>query len=246
MNQKTTIPWILKVFVTIGLVLLLLRIAVVPILTTLLLGLLGALLLVAVAAVAIPGAILYGMGRVLGWFRGKKRLTQPQERVIEGEADAVEGEWREVSAEEEQAEQAGELGIYQQLHRLIARHREALAAGHLIRLESILQVVGELERALRGFGIGSEYAFTLNQAVESYIPEMLSSYLALPSDFATRYRLANGHTPSELLAMQLDLLDEELKRLRDAVYARKSEELVVHGEFLREKFARRKSFLDLP
>jgi hypothetical protein len=128
---------------------------------------------------------------------------------------------------------------------LIDTHRGRLSEAVVGRLEGILSLVEDLEGVLDALEQGSEQHYTVVKTVESYIPDMLDRYIQLPVDFARNQKLRNGQTPREILVDQLDILDNELRALRNAAYERKTEELIAHGDFLKEKFARPDPFVEL-
>ncbi|HEY0246929.1 MAG TPA: hypothetical protein VGC45_01590 [Gryllotalpicola sp.] len=84
---------------------------------------------------------------------------------------------------------------------------------------------------------------TVQQMIGDYLPTSLQSYLDLPRSYATSSRAAGQRTAHDELLDQLQLLDRESGRIRDAVFARTVDALDDQGRFLREKF--RRSSLDL-
>lgn len=70
-----------------------------------------------------------------------------------------------------------------------------------------------------------------------YLPDALNEYLRLPADLARTARLRGGKTAEEALGDQLRLLDSTLHDLAKSLFERDATGLLVHGRFLREKFA---------
>lgn len=77
-----------------------------------------------------------------------------------------------------------------------------------------------------------------------YLPDTLRAYLALPEEWATRHVLADGTTPAQTLAAQLDAIESAARRMRDAAAAHDASTLLVNGRFLSQRFGL--SELDLP
>lgn len=84
---------------------------------------------------------------------------------------------------------------------------------------------------------GSAYdAHVIRQTALEYLPDMLETYLALPSAFARLHPLKDGKTATQIFTEQLQLLDAEMKNLAVDILKNDTEALIVHGNFLREKF----------
>ena len=74
-------------------------------------------------------------------------------------------------------------------------------------------------------------------------PRRKQGYLNLPRTYALSARVAGRKTAHDELMDQLNILDTESARIRDAVYSREVEALSDQSRFLRQKFAR--SSLDI-
>lgn len=96
------------------------------------------------------------------------------------------------------------------------------------------------------FPAGSEDLYVIQRTATDYLPATLKAYLALPDDYATTHQLEEGKTPLQLLREQLQLLDEKLDEITDAVRRQDSDRLVVNGRFLEERFGRGPDGLALP
>ena len=84
---------------------------------------------------------------------------------------------------------------------------------------------------------------TVEQMIGDYLPTSLQRYLNLPRTYALSARVAGRKTAHDELMDQLQILDTESARIRDAVYSREVDALSDQSRFLRAKFAR--SSLDL-
>ncbi|PZN82012.1 MAG: hypothetical protein DM484_07190 [Candidatus Methylumidiphilus alinenensis] len=84
---------------------------------------------------------------------------------------------------------------------------------------------------------GTPYdAYVIRQTAMEYLPTMLETYLALPPAFARLHLLKDGKTATHIIIEQLQLLDAEMKKLAVDILKNDTEALIVHGNFLREKF----------
>ncbi|CAL1239659.1 PspC domain-containing protein [Candidatus Methylocalor cossyra] len=79
--------------------------------------------------------------------------------------------------------------------------------------------------------------FEVRKIAFEYLPDALNQYLQLPPSLARTERLASGKTAEESLTEQLQLLDATLKDLAQSLFQKDAGGLLVHGRFLREKFA---------
>ena len=93
---------------------------------------------------------------------------------------------------------------------------------------------------------GSQDLFVLHRTATDYLPTSVRYYVSLPADYATTRVVRDGKTPLQVLHDQLDLLDDEMAEIGDAVNQRDSDRLLAQGRFLEERFGRRKGELNLP
>ncbi|HVP22132.1 MAG TPA: hypothetical protein VMS73_09760 [Anaerolineaceae bacterium] len=84
---------------------------------------------------------------------------------------------------------------------------------------------------------GGDYnIYTIKQTALDYLPASLQNYLNLPPAYANLHVVKDGKTSKQLLLEQLNLLDQEMKEVVQAVYANDTQKLMVQGQFLKEKF----------
>lgn len=164
---------------------------------------------------------LYAAG-ALGW---------PWKQVVETEAPSVEVPVETlvqelqrlvetVSARLPDAAQASLLGIQATLADLLPRLRE-------------LEVSGALS---------VESAFTVEETLRRYLPDMLTSYLKLPAAFANTQPMQGKRTAAQILVDQLQMLDESLKQIARESFAGDVEALVNSGRFLERKLRTKAAF----
>jgi hypothetical protein len=114
------------------------------------------------------------------------------------------------------------------------------------RVVEIRREIFALLPSTAAFPVGSEDLYVIQRTATDYLPATLEAYLALPDDYATTRQLGDGKTPLQLLREQLQLLDEKLDEITEAVHRQDSERLVANGRFLEERFGRRPDGLTLP
>ena len=99
------------------------------------------------------------------------------------------------------------------------------------KLGFLLERLGESEEIL------DLRPFEVRKIAFEYLPDALGQYLQLPAAMARHQPLANGKTAEESLNEQLQLLDTTLQDLAKSLFEKDAGGLLVHGRFLREKFA---------
>lgn len=83
----------------------------------------------------------------------------------------------------------------------------------------------------------SDYnVYLIQQTALDYLPSALDNYLKLPKPYANFQPVKDGKTARVLLFEQLDLLDREMKEIVQDMYANDTQKLLVHGQFLKDKF----------
>lgn len=88
----------------------------------------------------------------------------------------------------------------------------------------------------------SDALHVVSRTIRDYVPTSLETYLNLPRSFAMQRRDGRRSAHEELVS-QMALLNTELTRIADAVFAGEAQSLENQGRFLEEKF--RRSELDL-
>ena len=122
------------------------------------------------------------------------------------------------------------------LNELIASIRRRVAADILAKVEAIAATILEVLPRLGEFDSGSHNTHVIRQTVLDYLPAALQSYLALPPAFARLHPLRDGKNAHQILLEQLELLDGKMREIAADLHHRDSEQLLVHGRFLEDKF----------
>jgi hypothetical protein len=92
--------------------------------------------------------------------------------------------------------------------------------------------------------LGPEELFVVRRTAVDYLPVALDTFLKLPEAYSRTQPIDSGKTATEILDDDLDLLQEKLRQVSDAIHRRDSDALLAHSRFLEEKF--RGSSLTLP
>lgn len=129
------------------------------------------------------------------------------------------------------------------LDELIRKIRKKVSPQILERVMSIKESIALLMPRLTNMNGGDRNLHVIKQTASNYLPEMLQTYLALPTTFARFHRVRGNKTPREILLEQLDILDREMQQIIVDVHSRDTEALIAHGKFLKDKFEEGDSWL---
>lgn len=136
--------------------------------------------------------------------------------------------------------------LAQQLERLINDASKGLPEPALVSLHSIQSTLADLLPRLRELEVSGalsvESAFTVEETLRRYLPEMLTSYLKLPTSFARTQPLKDKRTAAQTLVDQLQMLDDSLKQIAHESFAGDVEALVNSGRFLERKLRAKAAF----
>ena len=77
----------------------------------------------------------------------------------------------------------------------------------------------------------------IRRTATTYLPDALSTYLALPRAYAEREPIQNGRTPHDVLMEQLSLMEAQTHRMAKDLMDRNSQDLVTHGRFISDRYA---------
>ena len=154
-------------------------------------------------------------------------------------------ETAEISEIEEPVEVSVDT-LAQALERLINDVSKRLPEPALASLHSIQTTLADLLPRLRELevtgALSVESAFTVEETLRRYLPEMLTSYVKLPPAFARTQPLKDGRTATKTLIDQLQMLDDSLKQVAQEAFAGDAEALVNSGRFLERKLRAKAAF----
>lgn len=123
------------------------------------------------------------------------------------------------------------------LSQIEATAREGKVPGVVLaRLLRVTRVVRETIPRLSNLGLGSAQGYSVMATVTDYLPVALGNYLRLPREWADKRPIENGKSSVMLLVDQLDLLGSTMDKVFDAVLRQDGQAIIVHGQFLQQKF----------
>ena len=111
---------------------------------------------------------------------------------------------------------------------------EELAAKVTHISSTILDVLPKVTKS----SIDRRDLFALERTVSDYLPHTIDNYLTLPRRYADGHPVQGGKTPRQLLADQLDLIDEKMREISDAVARDDVDKLLAQGRFLEDRFGK--------
>lgn len=179
----------------------------------------------AAGSAATPSNVLLGQLAEV-----RTELQQAANGLVEKEFEAVFRARREDSPE---------LAAWREkLHPLQQRLQQSSGPNTLGALQNIEEKLAFLlERIGEGGELFDLRPFEVRKIAFEYLPDALDQYLQLPPSMARSQRLGSGKTAEEALNEQLNLLDTALHDLARSLFEKDAGGLLVHGRFLKEKFA---------
>ncbi len=166
-------------------------------------------------------------------------LEQHQKALREASMATLDSEiTTELSAE---TRDSAELTAWRrQLEPLHVRLRERAGRDTLNALQRIEEKLAFLiEHSERHAGELFDFKpFEVRKIAFEYLPDTLDNYLQLPSHMARTERLRDGRTAEQALQEQFHLLDHALADLTRSYFERDAQGLLIHGRFIKDKFAR--------
>jgi hypothetical protein len=106
------------------------------------------------------------------------------------------------------------------------------------RVAAIVRTIDQTLPRADALGTASAGRYVLTKCATDYLPAALDAYMRLPREYAERGQTASGTSPRALLTEQLEMLEQQIAGIRDAVNRADTEALVVNGRFLESKFGR--------
>lgn len=122
------------------------------------------------------------------------------------------------------------------LEQLIAKIRRRVSPEVLAKVENIKESILAILPRLPEFENSAYEVHVIRQTALDYLPEMLSTYLKLPTAYARFHTVRDGKTPKELLLEQLNILDTEMQKVVVDLHKNDTQALITHGRFLKDKF----------
>jgi phage shock protein PspC (stress-responsive transcriptional regulator) len=167
----------------------------------------------------------------------ERTLNKVLESVVGNERVNVPDDLRRLSERYNANEPEGD-DLARSLEDLVTRTRGRVPDDIHAKVVSIRATILSVLPQITELGAGmTQESFNLRQTAREYLPDALEKYMSLPPGFAETHVLSNGKTAQETLLEQLELLDSTVKDIVGDVYEADADALVVHGRFLKEKFA---------
>jgi hypothetical protein len=157
---------------------------------------------------------------VVGGLYGIGALLAPRERPVDLRADIDDKDLgKSLNA------------LLRSIHGRLPTPLEAQVQGIAATIQGILPRTRELAP-------GSQELFILERTVSDYLPTSLEAFMNLPRTYAVLKPLHGRKTAQQVLADQLELLQEQMNEVADAVAENDADRLLAQGRFLEEKFGR--------
>ena len=128
--------------------------------------------------------------------------------------------------------------IQRALDGVLAEAAQRLRQDLLERVRSVVAAVDAILPAYRAGTLDPHDRFLVVRTAYDYLPSALRTYLKVqPAYRSVPLAEADGKTASQVLCDQLDLLTRRMREVAEIAYRRDVDDLLVHGRFLRSKFA---------
>jgi hypothetical protein len=140
-----------------------------------------------------------------------------------------------------QAATAGGLDAGQMtnaLAKMTAGARSRLPDELAAKVAAIQATIVDLLPRMSASSIDPRDLFAVERTVSTYLPQTLDNYLTLPRAYANSHAVDGAKTPRELLGEQLDLIEQKMQEISDAVAKDDVGKLLAQGRFLEERFGK--------
>lgn len=122
------------------------------------------------------------------------------------------------------------------LENLVGKIRGKVPTDVFAQVERIKAAICTLLPKIGAVNSADHARYTVRQTALEYLPDALQHYLNLPLAFANFHPLKDGKTAKMILLEQLDLLAKTMEQIVEDVHHRDTEQLLIHGRFLEERF----------
>jgi len=129
------------------------------------------------------------------------------------------------------------------LENLVNSIRNRVPAEILAKVQSITQSITEALPYVENLESSEYNIHVLRQMALDYLPSTLQNYLNLPKAYARLHPVKDGKTATQLLSEQLELLDAKLVEIVEDIHRKDTEQMLIHGRFLEDKFHRPEDWL---
>jgi hypothetical protein len=126
--------------------------------------------------------------------------------------------------------------IERELKRIVSRAQRRLPGELAAKVVAIQTTILDILPRINASSIDRRDLFALQRTVADYLPNTLDNYLTLPRAYADSRTIADGKTPRALLGEQLDLIEQKMQEISEAVAKDDVTKLLAQGRFLEERF----------
>jgi hypothetical protein len=127
-------------------------------------------------------------------------------------------------------------GIERELKRLVSASQSRLPDDLAAKVVAIQTTILDILPRISGSSVDRRDLFALQRTVADYLPNTLNNYLTLPRAYADTRTVSDGKTAKQLLGEQLDLIEEKMQEISEAVAKDDVSKLLAQGRFLEERF----------
>ena len=124
------------------------------------------------------------------------------------------------------------------LDQIADQSRRRLPQELFAKVDAIRTTIVDMLPRLETTSMSRDDLFAVERTVTDYLPTTLNAYLRLPKAYASTRVIRSGKTASALLGEQLDLIDEKMQEVAEAVAKDDVGKLLAQGRFLEERFKR--------
>ena len=109
----------------------------------------------------------------------------------------------------------------------------------ITRIQRIeLTIRSEILPGLDGLPPGSEELYLVERTARDWLPTAVARYLNLPADYVSSQPGSRGWSALQVVVDELDLLDDEMRRVAEIVHSADMDRLLAHRRFLNDRFRR--------
>ena len=122
------------------------------------------------------------------------------------------------------------------LEKLQRQADERLPPDLAAKVGAISQTILDILPLASRSSIDRQDLFALERTVTDYLPSTINAYVTLPRAYANTRALDGGKTAKDLLGEQLDLIEDKMQEIQEAVARDDVNKLLTQGRFLEDRF----------
>jgi len=126
--------------------------------------------------------------------------------------------------------------IERALDRIASESQKRLPDELAAKVAAIRTTILDILPKAKVSSIDRQDLFAIERTVSDYLPRTLDNYLTLPRAYANTRVVKDGKTAQQLLGEQLDLIEEKMQEISEAVARDDVSRLLAQGRFLEDRF----------